>query len=251
MSSTPLCFFTIEYTAKIDSVLALPDIIKTAFLTRTKQVQSDTKVKNEPDYLYELEENLWNTQQDISDEAYKFHNISMCDLKDKPKIHGLKLRNKIFVCWSNVFLFQVLKHNKVKYNTESVIYLNTLLKVISNDGHFLSLVEWTQKINNEKGLNLPDSFVTDPRNKAICLSIIYDYIADQIKEKYRMDVNKDYELLSMIHYIAAKKASKNKKIKSYVLIASMLQDFKTKLDAGIGFKEIRREIKTNYLEIIG
>lgn len=250
MSSTPLCFFTIEYTAKIDSVLALPDIIKTAFLTRTRQTTSDAKQAKESSYLYELEEQLWNTNQDIADEAYKFHNISMHDLRNKPKIHGLKLRNKIFVCWSNVFLFKVLKHNKVKYNNESVIYLNTLLKVISNDGHFLSLVDWTHKISEEKGLSLPKEFITDPRNKAICLSIVYDYIAESIKETYLVDVNRDYELLAMIHYIAAKKASQNKKMKSYVLITEMLEKFRNNLADGQIFKELRREVKTNYLELL-
>ncbi|WEI11120.1 hypothetical protein PYR73_17620 (plasmid) [Acinetobacter soli] len=53
----PLCFLTLEFTAKVKNPVDVPDIIKSSILTRIKKCR--TSSIEQAQYLYNAEESYW------------------------------------------------------------------------------------------------------------------------------------------------------------------------------------------------
>lgn len=237
MSTSPLTFLTLELSSKVKDPVDIPSIIKTTILTRNrKKYKSENQ---DSQFMYEVEESLWKTSTSISEEAFLYHGISLDDLKYEQPIEGKKIKGYV-VYWANVYTFRILQLNKVKFENNRFIFLNFLLKAIGEDGN-LSMVAWACKINKDLELGIDDTILMKPESKAICLTIIYDYISKIIFKKFGFSIDKHYDLLAAVQYHSAVKAKANKKIKIHELMNHELTNILHQIETGIDIKMIKKE----------
>lgn len=241
----PLCFLTLEFTAKVKNPVDVPDIIKSSILTRIKKCR--TSVKDQDQFLYSAEESFWKPKKQVTQEAIEYHGITNESLLSKDLINGLKIKNYV-VYWANVYTFRILQKSKVKFFNHRFIFLNNLINVIGEDGS-LPMTEWARLASTSSGTNVfPEEILTNPNNKAICLTVIFDYISDKFISLYGLDINKHYDLIAAVQYNSAIKAKTKKSLKVHKLMRDDFNEFKSLLDKGHEVKWIKNKyfISNNY-----
>lgn len=237
MSTSPLTFLTLELSSKAKDPVDIPSIIKTTILTRNrKKYKSDNQ---DSQFMYEVDESLWKTITPIAEDAFQHHGISLEDLKYEQPIEGKKIKGYV-VFWANVYTFRILQLNKVKFQNNRFIFLSNLLKAIGEDGN-LSMVTWACKVNKDLELGIEETILMKPESKAICLTIIYDYISKIITRKFEFSIDKHYDLLAAVQYHSAVKAKANRKIKIYELMNHELTSILHQIKTGIDIKVIKKE----------
>lgn len=241
----PLCFLTLEFTAKVKNSVDVPDIIKSSILTRIKKRRASAIEQDQ--YLYNAEESLWKPKKQVTKEAMDYHGITNELLISKDLINGLKIKNYV-VYWANVYTFRILQKNKVKFFNHRFIFLNNLINVIGEDGS-LPMTELARLASASSGSNVfSDDILMNPNNKAICLTVIFDYISDKFISLYGLDINKHYDFIAAVQYNSAIKAKTKKSLKVYKLMHDEFNEFKSLLDKGYEAKQIKNEyfIVNNY-----
>ena len=242
----PLCFLTLEFTAKVKNPVDVPDIIQSSILTRIKKCR--TSSIEQVQYLYNAEESYWKPKKQVTEEATQYHGITNEDLLTQDSINGLKIKNYV-VYWANVYTFRILQKSKVKFFNHRFIFLNNLINVIGEDGS-LPMTEWARLASAASGNNeFPEEILTNTNNKVICLTVIFDYISEKLTSLYGLDLNKHYDLVAAVQYNSAIKAKSQKSLKVHKLMRDDFNEFKLLLDKGMEIKRIKKEyfINNNYL----
>ncbi|WP_411691018.1 hypothetical protein [Acinetobacter gandensis] len=233
----PLSFLTLELTSKVKDPIDVPDIIKSTILTRIKK--SSNNADNRVQYLYDVNETLWKPRQLVTQEAVNHHGLSNELLSNKDSIAGLKIKNYI-VYWANVYTFRILQLSKVKFYNHRFIFLNNLLNVIGEDGT-KSMNTWAKTVSKVEGLNIDDEILKNPNNKAICLTIVFDYIAQKFIQLYGFDINKHYDLVAAVQYNSALKAKEKKSLKVHKVMSNDFIEIKKLIDSGHDVKGIKKQ----------
>ena len=177
--------------------------------------------------------------QVVTQEAISYHGLSNELLSSEKKIAGLKIKNYI-VYWANVYTFRILQISKVKFYNHRFIFLNNLLNVIDEDGT-KSMNNWAQTVSKIEGLNIDEKILQNPNNKAICLTLVFDYIAKKFLEMYGFDINKHYDLVAAVQYKSALKAKSKKSTKIHKMMSDDFFEIKKMIDIGHDVKGIKRE----------
>lgn len=238
----PLSFLTLELTSKVKDPVNVPDIIKSTILTRIKKTSQSSNEKVQ--YLYDMQENLWKSNKVVTEEAFNYHGISSDLLKYKDSIARLKIKNYV-IYWANVYTFRVLQLNKVKFYNHRFIFLNNLLNVVGEDGS-KSMVHWVKKISKENDMQVSDELLCNPNNKTICLTIIFDYIAEKFIKLYGFNINKHYDLVAAVQYNSALKSKSIKILKVHKLMEKDFSEFKRLMDDGHELKYVKSKYFQKY-----
>lgn len=233
----PLSFLTLELTSKVKDPIDVPDIIKSTILTRIKKISNNEEQRIQ--YLYDVNESLWKPSQPVSQEAIDHHGLTNELLSTKGEIAGLKIKNYI-VYWANVYTFRILQLSKVKFYNHRFIFLNNLLNVIGEDGT-KSMHQWAKNVSEIENLNIDDQILQNPNNKAICLTLVFDYIAKRFAQMYGFDINKHYDLVAAVQYTCALKAKSKKSLKVHKMMSNDFIDIKKLIDSGQDVKGIKKD----------